>query len=62
MNPTQMQFFLTGVSLQKQFPISCASASLASVVHELDRAPLSKAMNLRSDQHIVAAQAVGCSM
>jgi SagB-type dehydrogenase family enzyme len=37
----------------------CASAGLASVVHEIDRAPLAKAMNLRSEQHIVLAQTVG---
>ncbi len=37
----------------------CASAGLACVVHELDRAPLARAMELRPDQHIIIAQAVG---
>lgn len=37
----------------------CASENLACVVHELDRDPLAKAMNLRPDQHIIVAQAVG---
>jgi SagB-type dehydrogenase family enzyme len=37
----------------------CASAGLASVVHELDREPLAKAMNLKADQHIVVAHTVG---
>lgn len=37
----------------------CASAGLATVVHDLDRKPLAGAMKLRSDQRIVFAQAVG---
>lgn len=37
----------------------CASAGLATVVHDLDRAPLAKAMQLRPEQKIVIAQAVG---
>ena len=37
----------------------CASEGLATVVHDLDRLVLSKAMPLRPDQHIVLAQAVG---
>ncbi len=37
----------------------CAAEDLATVVHDLDRAPLIKAMNLRPEQHIVMAQAVG---
>jgi nitroreductase len=37
----------------------CASAGLAAVVHELEREPLAKAMDLRPDQHIVVAQTVG---
>jgi nitroreductase len=37
----------------------CASEGLACVVHELDHDPMAKAMNLRSDQHIIVAQAVG---
>ena len=37
----------------------CASAGLATVVHELERPPLARAMNLRVDQRIVIAQSVG---
>ena len=48
----------TGCIVQNVY-LYCASEGLASVVHELDREPLAKAMNLRPDQHIVVAQAVG---
>ena len=37
----------------------CASAKLATVVHDLDRSPLNKALNLRPDQEIILVQAVG---
>lgn len=37
----------------------CASAGLATVVHDLDRAPLRPLLNLRPDQEIIMAQAVG---
>jgi len=37
----------------------CASEGLATVVHDLDRAPLAKKMELRADQQIMFAQAVG---
>lgn len=37
----------------------CASAGLATVVHELDRAPLTQAMKLRPEQRIIIAQSVG---
>ncbi len=37
----------------------CASEGLATVVHDLNREPLAKAMNLREGQHVVMAQAVG---
>lgn len=37
----------------------CASAKLATVVHDLDRARLKPAMNLGPDQEIIMAQAVG---
>jgi nitroreductase len=36
----------------------CASEGLASVVHDLDRTPLSAAMKLRPEQRIILAQAV----
>jgi len=37
----------------------CASEGLGTVVHELDRGPLSAAMKLKPDQQIILAQAVG---
>jgi len=37
----------------------CASAGLATVVHELERPPLARSMNLRAEQKIVIAQSVG---
>ena len=37
----------------------CASAGLATVVHDLDRAPLAKAMKLGPNQKIIMAQAIG---
>ncbi len=48
----------TGAIVQNVY-LFCASEGLACVVHELDHAPMAKAMNLRPDQHIVVAQAVG---
>jgi len=48
----------TGCIVQNVY-LYCASSGLAAVVHELDRAPLAKAINLRPDQRIVVAQAVG---
>ena len=37
----------------------CASEGLATVVYDLDRPPLAAAMNLRPEQKIILAQAVG---
>lgn len=37
----------------------CASEGLATVVHDLDRVPLAAAMQLRPDQQVIIAQAVG---
>ena len=37
----------------------CASADLATVVHDLDRGRLGRAMHLKPDQQIILAQAVG---
>lgn len=48
----------TGAIVQNVY-LFCASEGLACVVHELEHAPMAKAMNLRSDQHIIVAQAVG---
>jgi nitroreductase len=36
-----------------------ASEGLATVVHDLNREPLARALNLRDGQHIILAQAVG---
>jgi SagB-type dehydrogenase family enzyme len=60
-NPEQRDLYAgvdTGCIVQNVY-LYCASMGLASVVHELDRAPLAKAMNLRPEQHIVVAQTVG---
>jgi nitroreductase len=48
----------TGFISQNAY-LYCASAGLATVVHELDRAPLAKAMPLRPEQKIMIAQSVG---
>jgi len=48
----------TGAIVQNVY-LYCASEGLATVVHELDRGPLAKALELRADQHIIVAQAVG---
>lgn len=37
----------------------CASEGLATVVHDLDRAPLAKALQLRTEQRIILAQSIG---
>lgn len=39
--------------------LCCVSAGLATVVHELDRAPLTAALKLKPEQQIILAQAVG---
>ncbi len=60
-SPERKEFYATvdtGFVSQNVY-LFCASAGLATVVHDLDRAPLSRAMNLRPDQRIVLAQAVG---
>jgi nitroreductase len=60
-SPERKEFYATvdtGFVSQNVY-LLCASAGLATVVHDLDRAPLSRAMNLRPDQRIVLAQAVG---
>ncbi len=51
-------YFDAGCICQNVY-LFCASAGLATVVHELDRVPLAKAMKLRPEQHIVMAQVVG---
>ena len=51
-------FFDAGCICQNVY-LFCASAGLATVVHELDRAPLGAAMKLRPEQQIIMAQAVG---
>ena len=47
-------------SISQNVYLSCASAGMATVVHELgDRQPLVEAWKLRPDQRIILAQAVG---
>ncbi|MGD0536440.1 MAG: SagB/ThcOx family dehydrogenase [Verrucomicrobiota bacterium] len=63
-NPDRREFYAatdTGFISQNVY-LYCASAGLATVVHDLDRAPLSRAMGLRPDQEIILAQAVGFSL
>jgi nitroreductase len=59
--PEQREFYAgmdTGYISQNVY-LFCASADLGTVVHDLDRGPLARAINLRSDQRIMLAQAVG---
>jgi SagB-type dehydrogenase family enzyme len=59
--PEQKQFY-SGIDtgcISQNIYLFCASEGLATVVHDLDRAVLAKAMPLRPEQHIVLAQAVG---
>ena len=59
--PEQKDFYAgvdTGYISQNLY-LFCASEGLATVVHDLDRAPLTAALKLRPDQKIVLAQAVG---
>jgi nitroreductase len=59
--PEQKEFYSgidTGYISQNVY-LFCASEGLATVVHDLDRKPLSDAMKLRPEQRIVLAQAVG---
>ena len=59
--PSDKEFYAaidTGYISQNIY-LFCASEGLASVAHDLDRAPLAKAMNLRPDQKIILAQVVG---
>jgi nitroreductase len=37
----------------------CASEGLATVIHEVNRAPLKQALKLRADQSVILAQSVG---
>jgi nitroreductase len=60
-NPDQRPFYAgidTGCIAQNIY-LYCASEGLATVVYDLDRAPLAAAMNLRPEQRIILAQAVG---
>jgi nitroreductase len=59
--PEQQDFYsaFDAGCISQNIYLFCASAGLATVVHDLDRKPLAEAMKLRSDQKIVFAQAVG---
>ena len=60
-NPEQRPFYAgidTGYISQNIY-LYCASEGLGTVVYDLNRAPLAAAMNLRPDQRIILAQAVG---
>jgi nitroreductase len=59
--PADREFYAavdTGYVSQNIY-LFCASEGLATVVHDLDRAPLARALQLRPDQRIILAQAVG---
>ena len=59
--PEQRGFYAaidTGCISQNIY-LCCASEGLATVVYDLDRAPLAAAMKLRPEQRIILAQAVG---
>ena len=59
--PEQRAFYAgidTGCISQNIY-LYCASEGLATVVYDLDRAPLAAAMKLRPEQRIILAQAVG---
>lgn len=59
--PEQRPFYAgidTGYISQNVY-LFCASEGLATVVYDLDRAPLAAAMKLGPDQKIILAQAVG---
>ncbi len=45
--------------ISQNVSLYCAAAGLGSVVHDLDRAPLSALLQLRPEQRIMMAQAVG---
>lgn len=55
----EMYTFIDAGFICQNTYLFCASEGLATVVHELDRGPLARAMQLRPDQRIVIAQAVG---
>ncbi len=60
-NTEQREFYAavdTGFISQNVY-LFCASEGLATVVHDLNRKPLAEAMQLRPDQRIILAQAVG---
>jgi nitroreductase len=59
--PDTRQFYAavdTGCIVQNVY-LFCASAGLGSVVFDLDRPPLAKALQLKPEQSIIMAQAVG---
>jgi len=59
--PADREFYAavdTGYISQNVY-LYCASAGLATVVHDLDRPPLAQAMGLGPDQRVILAQAVG---
>lgn len=46
-------------AISQNLYLFCASTGLGTVVHDLDRGPLSQALKLRQGQEIILAQAVG---
>ena len=59
--PERREFYaaLDAGCISQNIYLYCASEGLATVVFDLDRAPLAAAMKLRPEQQIILAQAVG---
>ena len=59
--PEQREFYAAFDSgcVSQNIYLYCASEGLATVVYDLDRAPLATAMKLRPEQKIILAQVVG---
>jgi nitroreductase len=58
----ERRLFYAGIDtgcISQNVYLYCASQGLATVVYDLDRAPLAAAMKLRPEQSIILAQAVG---
>jgi nitroreductase len=58
----EMRQFYAGIdtgAISQNLYLYCAAHDLATVVYDLNRDPLAKAMELKPDQHIILAQALG---
>ena len=58
----EMRFFYSGIetgAISQNIYLFCAAHDLATVVYDLNREPLARAMELKPTQQIILAQAVG---